>query len=84
MEPDIVLLWIPRGDEHELAASLGLCEENRDAARDQVVSNLRGSIRIVRWHVWRVVRAMQSAGQTNTPAGRAAAFRWIADHAKTR
>jgi len=91
MKPDLVQLWRPRGDEHKLAASLGLCEEDPEllrqlvtAAQEQVARDLPGTrVRIYRWHVWRVVRAMQRAGQTNTPAGRAAAFGWITDRAET-
>jgi|GEM_PF-6729935 len=91
MKPDLVQLWRPRGDEHKLAASLGLCEEDPEllrqlvtAAQEQVARDLPGTrVRINRWHVWRVVRAMHRAGQTNTPAGRAAAFGWITDHAET-
>lgn len=80
--PSQVALWIPRRDEHELAASLGMCERDPDlleelvqAAQEQVARDLPGvPVRVYRWHVWRVVRAMAKAGVTNTPDGRAEAF----------
>lgn len=80
--PHPVSLWLPRDDEHELAASLGMCEKDPallrelvEAAQEQMARDLPGvPVRIHRWHVWRVVRAMHRAGALNTPAGRAAAF----------
>jgi hypothetical protein len=86
LHPDAVILWLPRADEHELAASLGLCECDpallRDlinAAQDQVARDLPGtSVRVHRWHVWRVVRAMHRCGVLNTPDGRARAYTWLA------
>lgn len=82
MQPAVVALWLPRADEHALAASLGLCEpdpallrELLEAAQAQTARELHGTpVRIHRWHLCRVVRAMQRAGVTNTPAGRAAAY----------
>lgn len=84
--PDSVVLWLPREDEHELAASLGLCEPDRallralvEAAQRQTAHDLAGvPVRVHRWHVWRVVRAMHRAGATNTPDGRAAAYALLA------
>lgn len=84
--PKTVHLWLPRADEHALAASLGMCEADpkllRDlltAAQEQLARDLPGTpVRIHRWHVWRVVRAMQRAGQANTPEGRAAAYGLLA------
>lgn len=81
-QPDLAVLWLPRGDEHELAASLGLCEKDPNLLRELVeaaqadcAERLPGApVRIHRWHVWRVVRAMHKAGVTNTPYGRAAAY----------
>lgn len=80
--PDLVVLWLPRGDEHALAASLGLCEADArlqreliEAAQADCAERMPGTpVRVYRWHVWRVVRAMRRAGVTNTPAGRATAF----------
>lgn len=85
-QPDSVELWRPRADEHALAASLGLCEADPDllrqlieAAQDQVARDMPGvPVRVHRWHVWRVVRAMQRAGVTNTPDGRAMAYGLLA------
>lgn len=84
--PDQVVLWLPREDEFDLAASLGMCEPDRallremiEAAQQQTARDLPGvPVRIHRWHVWRVVRAMHRAGATNTPAGRAAAYALLA------
>lgn len=86
MKPNSVHLWIPRGDEHELAASLGLCEPDRallqelvTAAQEQVARDLPNTpVLVHRWHVWRVVRAMAKLGLTNTPASRAAAYTHLA------
>lgn len=80
--PESVDLWLPREDEHALAASLGMCEADRDllaelvsAAQEQVARDMPGvPVRIHRWHIWRVVRAMQRAGVLNTPDGRATAY----------
>lgn len=82
----LVALWLPRADEHALAASLGLCEpdaalarELLEAARETLHSDHPNwEIRVGRWHVWRVVRAMHRAGFTNTPDGRAGAFAFLA------
>lgn len=84
--PDSVILWLPRGDEHELAASLGLCERDPDllrqlitAAQETLAADLPGSrVRVYRWHVWRVVRALARTGGLNTPDGRATAFAFLA------
>jgi len=81
-----VILWRPRGDEHELAASLGMCEADPDLlrelieqAQEQVARDHPGArLQVARWHVWRVVRAMVRAGVTNTPDGRAAAYALLA------
>lgn len=80
--PGMIFLWRPRDDEHALAASLGLCEADRellrqliDAAADALPRDHPGTrVRVHRWHVWRVVRAMHRAGFTNSPEGRAAAY----------
>jgi len=56
MKPDLVQLWLPRGDEHKLAASLGLCEKDPVllrqlviAAQKQVARDLPGTrVRIYR------------------------------------
>lgn len=80
--PKEVVMWIPRADEHALAASLKMCEadpkllrELVEAAQEQTARDLPGvPVVIRRWHVWRVVRAMQRAGVTNTPDGRATAY----------
>jgi len=80
--PASIALWLPRGDEHRLAASLGLCESNPEtlrellaAAREQLGRDMPGvPARVHRWHVWRVVRVMARLGVVNSPDGRAAAF----------
>ncbi len=80
--PHRVALWMPRGDEHELAASLGMCEadpallrELLDAARSAIAQDHPGAhVCVRRWHVWRVVRALAKLGLKNTPAGRATAY----------
>lgn len=85
MNPNSVHLWLPRGDEHQLAASLGLCEkdpelarERLEAAQEDIARRLPGVPVIVhRWHVWRIIRAMQRVGVLNTPDGRAAAVAWL-------
>ena len=77
-----VIMWLPREDEHELAASLGLCEPDRatleqliEAAQHQVAEDQPDTVVVVkRWHVWRVVREMVRLGVLNTPDGRAAAY----------
>lgn len=84
--PSAMAMWFPRADEHELAVSLGLCEADRarlraliDAAQEQTARDHPGvTVRVYRWHVWRVVRAMHRAGQVNTPQGRSAAYAWLA------
>jgi hypothetical protein len=86
-QPQKVILWLPRGDEHALAASLGMCEKDPELlrqlieqAQDQVARDLPGTkVIIARWHVWRVVRAMQRAGVANTSDGRAAAYALLAE-----
>ena len=85
-KPESVDLWLPREDEHALAASLGMCEADRAllnkllaAAQDDLARQLPGvPVRVHRWHVWRVVRAMQRSGVLNTPDGRAAAYALLA------
>lgn len=82
MPPEQIVLWLPRGDEHALAASLRMCEadpellrELVEAAQKQTAHDLPGvPVRVHRWHVWRVVRTMARLGVTNTPDGRAAAY----------
>lgn len=76
------VLWLPRGDEHELAASLGMCERDPallrelvEQAQQAVARDHPGMVvRVHRWHLWRVVRAMARLGVLNTPDGRAAAY----------
>lgn len=88
MNPQSVHLWLPRGDEHALAASLGLCERDPnllrelvEAAQEQVARDMPGvHVTIHRWHVWRIVRAMHRVGVANTPDGRAAAYAWLANN----
>ncbi|MFZ2875465.1 MAG: hypothetical protein WAZ94_13410 [Phycisphaerales bacterium] len=85
-EPKCVEMWLPRADEHALAASLGLCERDPEVlrqlvhgAQEQVARDLPGAaVRVHRWHVWRVVRAMHRVGVENTPAGRATAYVYLA------
>lgn len=80
--PRCIAMWLPRADEHELAASLGMCESDPELLRELVAAAQREAaeaargvpVRVHRWHVWRVVRAMARAGLTNTPEGRAEAF----------
>ena len=77
-----IAIWRPRGDEHQLAASLGMCESDPIAhgrlIEAAVVQTNREhpeiEIKVRRWHLWRVVRAMQRAGALNTPDGRALAY----------
>lgn len=86
MNPQEIHLWLPRGDEHELAASLGMCEsdpallrELLAAAQEQLARELPDTpVRVHRYHVWRMVRAMHRCGVLNTPDGRAAACVWLA------
>lgn len=86
MTPDSVDFWIPRADEHELAASLGMCSRDPkllrelvEAAQEQTARDLPGvPVRIHRYHVWRLVRAMHRLGALNNPEGRAAAIGWLA------
>jgi hypothetical protein len=81
-----VYLWLPREDEHDLAASLGMCEQDRavlraliDGACEQTARDHPGvPVRVCRWHVWRVVRAMHRAGVLNTAEGRSTAYMVLA------
>lgn len=81
-QPEKIIIWLPREDEHDLAASLGMVEADRaalanriKAAQHQLAEDHPGiAVVVKRWHVWRVVRTMQSMGVLNTPYGRAAAF----------
>lgn len=82
----MVCLWLPRDDEHKLAASLGLCEKDPALLR-QLVQQAQlavardhpgAKVRVSRWHVWRVVRAMVRMRVENTPSGRAAAYGFLA------
>lgn len=85
-QPRRVILWLPREDEHDLAASLGMCEPSRELlhemvqqAQEQTARDLPGvPVVIKRWHVWRVVRTLAREGLTNTPEGRAAAYGLLA------
>jgi hypothetical protein len=86
--PSHAYLWLPRADEHAVAASLGICEADPvllrqlvEAAQEQTARDMPGcKVVIARWHVWRVVRAMVRCGVTNTPGGRAAAYAWLGTH----
>lgn len=86
MKSNSVHFWLPRDDEHDLAASLGLCERDPkilrrlvEQSREQTArDHPHTDVRIHRWHVWRVVRAMHRAGALNTPDGRATAIAWLA------
>jgi len=81
-----VIFWLPRRDEHALAASLKMCEPDPAmmealvrAAQEQVALDMPGTrVRVYRWHVWRVVRALHRCGETNTPEGRSVAYIWLA------
>lgn len=83
--PQAIHLWRPRGDEHAVAASLGLCdadpnavERSTEALRADAEKVFAGvPVRVHRFHVWRVVRAMVRLGVTNTSEGRAAAIGWL-------
>ena len=87
--PQLIILWIPRGDEHALAASRGMCEKDPDLLQDLVDTTRRDlaqrmpgvPVRVYRWHVWRVVRALHQMGQLNTPEGRALAYQVLAHEA---
>lgn len=76
-----IVLWLPRADEHALAASLGLCEPDPDlcarlvdAARIDCARRFPGvTVRVIRAHVWRMVRTLHRLGLTNTPDARSAA-----------
>ncbi|MBL0920730.1 MAG: hypothetical protein IBJ10_01235 [Phycisphaerales bacterium] len=79
-------MWLPRADEHDLAHSLNLTEcadpaELRalvEAAQDEAARMLPGvPVRVYRWHVWRVVRALHRCGVLNTPEGRSRAYLWL-------
>jgi hypothetical protein len=87
--PSTIELWLPRADEHALAASLGMCERDPElqrrlveAGREEAARLWPGSpVRVRRYHVWRVVRAMHRGGFLNTPDGRAGAVALLADAA---
>lgn len=84
--PTDVAIWRPRADEHALAASLGMCvedpailEETISAAQAEAAQMMPGvPVRVYRFHIWRVVRAMVRCRVQNTPAGRATAVGWLA------
>lgn len=86
MTPSRIILWLPRGDEHELAASLGMvtpdaAEHERliRAAQQQIAADQEGvAVSVYRWHIWRLIRTMAKLGLLNTPEGRAAAFAHLA------
>ncbi len=85
--PQSVALWLPRQDEHALAASLCMCERDPallralvEAAQESAARAMPGvPVRIHRWHLWRVVRTMHRAGAINTPNGRAAAYALLSE-----
>lgn len=91
MKPDLVHLWLPRGDEHELAASLGLCENDPallreivERAQQQIARDHLGCrVQVHRWHVWRVVRALATLKLTNTPQNRSIAYVLLAENRST-
>ena len=82
-QPNAVVIWLPRADEYALAHALGMVDCDVDtlgeivtATQEQTARDLPGvPVRVHRWHIWRVVRAMVAAGATNTPDGRATAYR---------
>lgn len=84
-----VHLWVPRRDEHALAASLGLCEPVFEDVTSRVTQEQDRAGRapdtavvINRWHLWRVVRALHRTGSTNTREGLAKAAEFLAKNAK--
>lgn len=85
MSERFVVLWLPREDEHALAASLGMCEKDPkllrelvESAQQQIARDMPGAVvRIHRWHIWRVVRAMHTVRVLNTPDGRAKAYAYL-------
>jgi len=88
--PKEIVIWLPREDEHALAASLGMCESDRELleelvekGQEQIARDWPGTPVIVkRWHVWRVVRAMARLGLENTPGDRSAAYAWLLGQAR--
>lgn len=86
--PNDVAIWRPRADEHELAASLGMCEPDPERLAELIREGQTETarlmpgvpVRVYRWHVWRLVRAMVRCGVTNTPQGRATAVAWLANN----
>lgn len=80
--PSIIALWLPRADEHALAASLGMVGEDPSRVRafvEGAAAECRrlypdAEVKVGRWHVWRVVRALHRTGQQNTPEGRSVAY----------
>jgi len=84
-----VIMWRPRADEHALAASLGMCEQDPEllqqmiaAAQQQTARDLPGArVRVYRWHIWRVVRTMARLRLRNTPEDRAIAYDALATDA---
>lgn len=85
--PQRIILWRPRADEHELARSLGMvdCDAETlqqiiESSQHQLAIDLPGtSVLVHRWHLWRVVRAMARANVLNDPAGRATAYGLLAE-----
>ena len=73
-----MVIWLPRADEYALAHTLGMVDCDADTLGEIVTATQEQTgvqVRVHRWHIWRVVRAMVAAGATNTPEGRATAYR---------
>lgn len=81
-------LWLPRADEHALAASLGMCEKDPallrelvEAAQQQIARDLPGCrVQVHRWHVWRVVRALAKLKLLNQPDHRSMVYAYLAEN----
>lgn len=90
--PSVVHLWLPRGDEYELAASLGMVDKDRqlqhqlvNAAQEQIARDLPGvPVRVHRYHVWRIIRTLARLQMLNDPAGRSAAIVMLAEGSDER
>ncbi len=82
--PDVVVIWCPPAGEHELARSLGLVEHDRATvlAWVRTVREEFGAVRVLKCRCWRVVRALQVLGLTNTSENRAVAYGYLVGEAE--
>lgn len=82
--------WLPPADEHRLAMSLGLVDQDRRRYMDMLVAieaeaeRMGFTVHRGRWRVHRIVYQLSSLGMENNTKSRAAVYASLRNEAEDR